>query len=89
MIITANNPIAKFIHVFLDGKELHYCVSIDTKLNETVSLDLSSLPFTGGGEFPQLKQHGKITFKLERVKQIPEPFFTELTTDKCFAGFID
>lgn len=89
MIIRANQPFSKFIHPFMDGKELIYCVSFDTELNEATLIDINSFPFTGEAGFPRFKQVGDLTFKLERGKNIPEPFFTELTTDKCFAGFID
>jgi hypothetical protein len=89
MIINSNHKFANFIRPFMDGKELIYCISFDTDKNEAISLDINSYPFMDGAEFQQFTQVGKLTFKIKRGKNTPEPFFTELTTDKCFAGFVD
>jgi hypothetical protein len=85
MIITAEHPLAIYIHPFLDGKELSTCFHINTDDGVAMVYD---------GIAPNNKEHktnmltGVITFKINRIK-IPEPQLSELLSDKGFAGFID
>ncbi|PKP53763.1 MAG: hypothetical protein CVT92_02195 [Bacteroidetes bacterium HGW-Bacteroidetes-1] len=86
MIITADHNYAFVVHPFIDGKELNTCFHINTDDGVAMVYD---------GFDPLFKDrktkmvYGVATFKLSRGENIPEPFFTELTTDKGFAGFID
>jgi hypothetical protein len=83
MFIHADMPVGRYIRVFHDQEELHTCVWFDTEIREAMCFIINA------GMKIYLTKVGNITFKLERDKNIPEPLFTELTTDKCFAGFID
>lgn len=89
MFIDANHIASKFIHIFIDGIELTNCISVDTDKNEATLIDFNSFPFSGLSNYSQFKQRGKLTFKLKRDHNMTEPFLTQLTTDKCFVGFID
>jgi hypothetical protein len=84
MFISTEVPYNRYVHAFQHGKEIQLCVWFDTKDQEAYSLrGIGNVAGFG------VVHKNNITFKLERGKNIPEPFFTELTTDKCFAGFID
>jgi len=83
LFISTEYPFNKYIHVFHNGEELHTCIWFDTKDQEAMCIGFEH------GERRHIYKNNKITFKIERGKNIPEPFFTELTTDDCFAGFID
>jgi len=90
MLIDTNHPVAKHIQPFLDGVQLDNCKSFDTQTSEVTLVILGKEFYDRVKEcFPTMKKSGKLTFKLVRGRNIPEPYFTELTTDKCFAGFID
>lgn len=90
MFIDTNHPAAKHIQPFLDGVQLDNCKSFDTQTSEVTLVILGKGLYDHKTKsFPIMKKAGKLTFKLLRGKYIREPYFTELTTDKCFAGFID
>jgi hypothetical protein len=84
MFINNKSPYHHYIHAFHNGEEIQLCIWFDTK-------DKQAMSYNGiiNGRQKRYYHFGGITFKLERGKNIPEPFFTELTTDECFAGFID
>lgn len=86
MIITVEHPLAMYIHPFLDGNELAQCIHINTDDGVAIVYDGVRL---NNPEHKTKMVYGVATFKLSRGENIPEPFFTELTTDKGFAGFID
>lgn len=85
MIITTEHPFGIYIHPFIDGIELTQCIHINT--DDGVAIVYDGIA-PNHQEYKTKMVTGVITFKLNRV-QISEPFFTELTTDKGFAGFID
>lgn len=76
-------PVSKHIHVFHDGEELHTCIWFDTKTQDAMCFMINN------SHRIYISKKGNITFKVERGKNIPEPLFTELTSDKSFNGFYD
>lgn len=90
MFIDTNHPAAKHIQPFLNGVQLDNCKSFDTETSEvSLVILVKGLYDHKTKSFPVMKKKGKLTFKLLRGGNIPEPYFTEIITDKCFVGFID
>ena len=86
MIITADHVYAFAVRPFIDGKELSTCFHINTDDGVAMVYDGFDLLIK---DMKTKMLYGTATFKLSRGENIQEPFFTELTTDKGFAGFID
>ena len=84
MFVSTETPYHRYIHAFHNGKEIQLCIWFDTDNQEAYSMrDIKNENSFG------IVHYRNITFKLERGKNITEPLFSELTTDKYFAGFMD